>query len=136
MPLVLNILRRHWPAIAAFLVMLAVVCWSYLQGKAVATAECQARYEAQLAERDRAAAAAMAAALEEAQAQARAAMEAERQHLEAQAKTDANFRVITNTVTEYIHAKPDVAACSLDADGLRIWNSAHRGAAPGAADHP
>ena len=48
--------RKHWPALAAFLVMLGLVCWAYLQGVANGKTERTAYYEAILAERDRASA--------------------------------------------------------------------------------
>lgn len=122
--------RKHWPALAAFLVMLGLVCWAYLQGMANGKTERTAYYEAILAERDR------ASALASAQAQAAEAMAAERAHLQAQAKTEQQFRTITKTVTEYVESKPDLNSCGLDPVGLCHWNSANRGGADAAACNP
>lgn len=132
--MILEFIRKHWPAIAAFLVMLALVCWAYLQGQATGKAERSAYYEAVLAERDRASAQALADAMASAHAQAQEALAAERAHLAAQGKTEKEFKIITNTVKEYIDAKPDLAGCGLDPVGLRYWNGANRGrieASPG-----
>jgi hypothetical protein len=128
--------RKHWPALAAFLVMLGLVCWAYLQGVANGKAERTAYYEATLAERDRASAQALADALASAQAQAAEAMAAERAHLQAQAKTEQQFKTITRTVTEYVESKPDLNSCGLDPVGLCHWNSANRGGAGAAACNP
>lgn len=134
--MILEFIRKHWPAIAAFLVMLALVCWAYLQGQSTGRAECTARYESILAERDRVSAQALADALAAAHAQAQEALEMERQHLAAQGKTDQQFKIITNTVKEYIHATPDLDRCGLDAIGLRYWNGANRGGITAPAGNP
>ena len=134
--MILEFIRKHWPALAAFLVMLCLVCWAYLQGQSIGKAECAAHYEAVLAERDRASAAALADALAAAHAQAQEALELERQHLAAQGKTDQQFKIITNTVKEYIHATPDLDRCGLDAIGLRYWNGANRGGIEAPAGNP
>ena len=134
--MILELIRKHWPAIAAFLVMLALVCWAYLQGQSTGRAECTARYESILAERDRVSAQALADALAAAHAQAQEALEMERQHLAAQGKTDQQFKIITNTVKEYIHATPDLDRCGLDAIGLRYWNGANRGGIAAPASNP
>lgn len=136
MSAVLLFVRRHWPAIAAFLVMLAVVCWAYFQGVDTGKTERTAYYEAVLAERDRASAQALADAVAHANAQAAEAMAAEREHLKAQATTENNFRTITRTVTEYVKANPDLNSCGLDPVGLCYWNSANSGGANAAACNP
>ncbi len=128
--------RKHWPALAAFLVMLCLVVWAYLQGMANGKAERTAYYEPILAERDRASAQALADALASANAQAAEAMAAERAHLQAQAKTETRFKTITRTVTEYVESKPDLNSCGLDPVGLCHWNSANRGGADAAACNP
>lgn len=136
MTILLTLLRKHWPVLAAVLVLLALVTWAYLQGAKVATAQVTAEYEQKLAERDRAAAAALTAALDQAQADAKAARDAERRHLQAQQQTDTQFRTITERVVEYVEKKPDLAACGLDADGLRYWNTAQRGGDAAQAARP
>lgn len=136
MTILLTILRKHWPVLAAVLVLLALVVWSYMQGASAARAEVTAEYEQKLAERDRAAAAALAAALEQAQADVAAARAAERKHLQSQAQTEQQFRTITETVVQYVEKKPDLAACGLDADGLRYWNAAQRGGEPAPPERP
>ena len=97
MTMILEFIRKHWPALAAFLVMLCLVCWAYLQGQSIGKAECTAHYEAVLAERDRASAQALADVLAAAHAQAQEALDLERQHLAAQGETDQEFKIITNT---------------------------------------
>lgn len=134
--MILEFIRKHWPALAAFLVMLALVCWAYLQGQSIGKAECAAHYEAVLGERDRASAQALADVLAAAHAQAQEALDAERAHLEAQGKRDKEFKIITNTVKEYIHATPDMDRCGLDAIGLRYWNGANRGGLAAPASNP
>ena len=123
----LELLRRHWPMLAAFLALIALVAWAYLQGVSAGKTDRTAHYEAILAERDRAAAQALADALSQAQAQAAQAMAAERAHLQAQVKTETRFKTITRTVTEYVEKTPALAECGLDADGLRYWNAANGG---------
>ncbi len=115
--------------LAAFIALVAMVSWAYLQGVSAGKTERTAHYEAILAERDRAAAQALADALAQAQAQAAQAMAAERAHLQAQAKTETRFKTITRTVTEYVDKTPALAECGLDADGLRYWNAANGGGA-------
>lgn len=125
----LELLRRHWPTLAAFLALIALVAWAYVQGVSAGKTERTAHYELILAERDRATAQALADLLSQAQAQATQAMAKERAHLKAKTKTEARFRTITKTVTEYVDKNPDLAGCSLDADGLRYWNAANGGGA-------
>ena len=127
MAFMLDFARRHWPAFAAFAVLLVLVVGSYSYGNDIGNTRAVAHYEALLAERDRQAAEQLAQALAEAQAQAQAAMEAERKHLAAQTKTETEFRVITEKVIEYVEANPGTASCGLDADGLEIWNRANAG---------
>lgn len=133
---VLIFIRKHWPALAAGLVLIALVAWAYLFGVGVGTDRTAAHYKDVLAERDRVAAQELAQAIEEHQAQASAAMATERLHLEAQAKTNQQFKTITRTVTEYIHANPDLDSCGLDPVGLRYWNAANHGGAIDPAGNP
>ncbi len=132
----LELFRRHWPTLAAVVALIALVAWAYVQGVSAGKTERTAHYEAVLAERDRAAAQALADGLRQARAQATQAMAAERTHLNAQAKTEARFRTITKTVTEYVDKNPGLAGCGLDADGLRLWNAANDGDDRAAPDHP
>ncbi len=136
MSLFIEFLRRHWPALAAFVVMLAVVGWAYKRGGDVGREKQTARYERILAERDKEAAKQLADALNKAAANAKAALAAERAHLVRQRKTEARFKTITQTVTEYVEKTPSLAGCGLDADGLRLWNAANDGNDSAAPDHP
>lgn len=136
MNLILDFIRKHWPAFAAILVVAAVVTWSYFEGVADGQADCQAKYEAILAERDRVAALALKDALDAQRAQANEAMAAERQHLQNQAKTETAFRGLNKQVKDYVNAKPDITACRLDAVGLRYWNSANSGGDQSSAVNP
>ncbi|HEV2679430.1 MAG TPA: hypothetical protein VGV14_02925 [Rhodanobacter sp.] len=45
----------------------------------------------------------------------------------AHQKTTIEYRTITQQVTKYVATHPDVAACTLDDDGLRIWREANAG---------
>lgn len=136
MTLIIDFIRKHWPAFAAILVVAAVVTWSYFEGVSDGQADCQAKYESILAERDRVAAEALKDALDAQRAQAVEAMAAERNHLQAQAKTETTFRGLNAQVKEYVNAKPDVVGCRLDAVGLRYWNSANRGSDQSSAANP
>lgn len=136
MSLILEFFRKHWPALAAFVVMLAVVGWAYKRGGDVGRQDRTAHYEGILAARDRDAAKQLADALDKAAANARAAMAAERAHLIRQKKTEARFKTITQTVTEYVDKTPALANCGLDADGLRFWNAANSGDDLATPDHP
>lgn len=100
---------------------------AYRTGKSAGLDSAGATYEAMLAARERATAAALAEALEEANAIAAAAREAERTYWAAQARTDTVYKIITRTVKEYVEATPDLRECGLDADGLRLWNTANAG---------
>lgn len=136
MSLILELFRKHWPALAAFVVMLAVVGWAYKRGGDARRQELTAHYERILAERDRATAKTLADALNQANAHAKAAMAAERAHLVRQKKTEARFKTITQTVTEYVDKTPALADCGLDAYGLRYWNAANGGDDLAASDRP
>lgn len=48
----------------------------------------------------------------------------------AQAEVTATKEIVTKTVIKYVKAKPELAKCGLDADGLRIWNAANAGTDP------
>lgn len=126
--------KALWGAVALFLAFTHVA--AYLAGAERATDRLTAKYEAHLAERDRAAAESMRKALDEQEARHKAAMDAERKALEQQAQRDDQFRTITKTVTRYVETHPDLNACGLDADGLRLWNEANRGAAGPAPIRP
>lgn len=128
--------RRHWPAFAVAILLGGMGAAAYLWGSANATLRVTARYEAVLAERDRVATKAMADALSQARAQAVSAMAAERAHLQAQAKTEQQFRTITRTVTEYVDKTPGLNACQLDRVGLCLWNAANGGSGNAAACNP
>jgi hypothetical protein len=39
-------------------------------------------------------------------------------------------RVVTEEVIRYVEARPDLADCELDADGLSLWNSASKTSVP------
>ncbi len=136
MRLVFEFLRRHWPALAAFVVMLAVVGWAFHRGKSIGSADRTTYYERILADRDRKAANALADALAKADANVKAALAAERADLVRHRKTEARFKTITQTVTEYVDKTPSLAGCGLDADGLRLWNAANDGDDRAAHDHP
>ncbi len=136
MSLIIEFLRRHWPALAAFFVMLAVVGWAYYRGVSNGSSERTTYYERILSDRDRKAAKALADALAKADSDAKAALAAERAHLTRQRKTEARFKTITQTVTEYVQKTPSLAGCGLDANGLRLWNAANDGDDSAAPDHP
>ena len=45
----------------------------------------------------------------------------------AQAAIAQTKETVTKTVIKYVKTKPELTACGLDADGLRIWNAANAG---------
>jgi hypothetical protein len=48
----------------------------------------------------------------------------------AQAEVKVIHDTITKTVTKYVEKTPTINDCSLDANGLRIWNDANAGTTP------
>lgn len=136
MTLILLFLRKHWPAIGAILVLAGVVTWTYFEGVSDGESDCTVKYERILRDRETEEAARVATAMADAAAQAKAAMEAERAHLQAQAKTDSRFGLLTNNVKGYINATPTLARCGLDANGLRYWNDANRSSAGTSTSNP
>lgn len=131
MTLIIELARRFLPQIILALAILSVLAGVYLWGSSNGSARTSAHYQAIIAERDRAAAQALAQALEDERANARAAMEAERKQIEAKAKTEKQFEIITKTVTQYVEQTPSLSACVADPVFVRLWNSANRGAATG-----
>ena len=63
---------------------------------------------------------------------ARAGKVVERETVRRAAKTEAVFNDVQQGVVAYVQTHP-AAVCSLDADGLRLWNAANQGADPAAA---
>lgn len=135
MNIALQLLKRFWPDLILVAIFAALSAVAYNHGHDVATAEAEARHAEEIREIDQAAAAAMKAALAKAAQDQADALQAERANIEAQAKTEDQFKIITNTVTRYVQANPNINTCSLDADALRLWNSAHGSptASPGAS---
>lgn len=132
----LAFVRRHWAAFAAMGVFLGCVVGAYLWGAGNATARVTATYEARLRTISDANAAAIGAALAQARQNAEAAAQAERKLAEAEQATDTHFATITKEVTRYVQTNPNAGACSLDPDGLRLWNQANRGPAARPSGNP
>jgi hypothetical protein len=118
---------RQGPLIVACVVLLAVVMAAYLRGYASGKQSAQAHYNQLLAERDQAALKQLTEAVIRERQAAEAAAAIEREHLEAELKRAQQQQVVTKVVKEYVHARPDLNRCSLDADGLRLWNAANAG---------
>lgn len=127
----LELIRRFAPQLIAVAVAAIVLGSVYFWGSSHGYTKAQVHYQGIIAERDRMAADAMAKAVEDEKANANAAIIAERKHLAAKAEAEAQFRVITETVTEYVQANPDRRECDASADFVRLWNSANRGSATG-----
>lgn len=128
----IQFLLKNWKGIALAGAVLFLLSWAYERGVETTTA----KYEAILGERDRAASEALAQALAQAHVQARQAMEIERASLQAQSQTEQQFRTIHDTVIKYVEKTPSIGACIVDADGLRIWNTANSGHTTTATDRP
>ena len=58
---------------------------------------------------------------------AAAAAAIEREHLEQELARIQKQKVVTRVVTEYVRTRPNLDACRLDADGLRVWNAGNAG---------
>jgi hypothetical protein len=127
----LEIARRFLPHLIVTMIVAIVLGSVYFWGSNHGYIKAKAHYESIIAERDRKAAEALAQAIEDEKHNSKAAIIAERKYLEAKAATEAQFRVITETVTEYVQANPDRRECDAPADFVRVWNSANRGSATG-----
>lgn len=114
-----------WLPVLVAVVLGVVAGFSFYTGYDYGVSTTAAEYTQQIAERDRIAAEEMAKAIDAAHQQAQAALEAERLNLAVAQHTDQQFKIITNTVTKYVETHPKANDCSLDVDGLRIWNSAN-----------
>jgi len=129
MTIIFELARRFAPQLILGIAILSVLAGVYFWGSSNGSARTSAHYQAIIAERDRAAAQALAQALEDERANARAAMDAERKQIEAKAKTEQQFEIITKTVTQYVEQTPSLSACVADPVFVRLWNSANRGSA-------
>lgn len=119
--------RRQGPLVVACIVVMALVAGAYARGRSSGKAERDAHYSMILAERDQREAREMARALEVERAQMNAAAQVERRHLEEQLKRAQEQKVVTRVVKEYVRTRPDLNRCGVDADGVRLWNSANAG---------
>lgn len=127
----LELIRRFAPQLIGVVIVAIILGATYLWGSSHGYTKAEAHYQGIIAERDRAAAVALAQAIEDEKQNAKAAIIAERKHLEAKALSEATFRVITETATEYVKANPDRSECNAPTDFVRLWNSANRGTAAG-----
>lgn len=121
--------RRQGPLVAACIILLAIVVGAYLRGYTSGRQGAEAHYTQVLAERDRAALEELTAAVIRERKAAEAAAAIEREHLEDELRQAQQQKVITKVVREYVHARPGLNGCGLDADGLRLWNEASAGGA-------
>lgn len=127
----LAFVRKHWPAFAAMAVFLGCVVGAYLWGASNATARVSASYETRLRAIADANAAALAASMAQARQNAEHAAQVESKLAQVEQANDVHFSTIEKEVIRYVQSNPAAAACSLDADGLRLWNEANRGAGSG-----
>ena len=132
----IQFILSNWRALALGLVVAGAYITGHHMGHNDGVESTEAKYLAEIAERDRAANDAMARAITEAQAQADAALATERQHMAEVQKTDTQFQIIEKTVTKYVERHPDSNRCTIDVDGLRAWNSANRGSATHSHRYP
>lgn len=98
-------------------------------GESRATRQCQRQAEIDQRERDEAAATVLRTHRE---AMA-AAVAAERAYWQGQAQAETYYNDIEREVIRYVERTPPTPDCSLDADGLRIWQAASRGPSTDAA---
>lgn len=125
MNIALTLLKRFWPDLVLVSLAAVLAVLAYNHGHNVGTAEAQVEHAQEIERRDHAANEALAEALTKAAKDQADALAAERANIASEQKTETHFKTIIQTVTEYVHANPDIDSCGLDADGLRIWNSAH-----------
>lgn len=133
---VIQFILNHWRSLAVAVCVAGAFSAGYYKGHVLGVESTQDKYLADIAKRDRAAAEAMAQALADAQAQASAALNAERQHIEQAQQVDTQFKIIEKTVIKYVERHPETNRCGIDADGLRLWNSANSGRGSAAPSHP
>src|SRR5579884_1197555 len=120
--------------IIAGLVILLFICGlSFTVGSKYENRILTAKYEKQIADMTAAQNQALADAVQKAQAEAqkqlsniKAASTADQQHQTAQAETQVIYKTIHDKVIQYVQTHPAPANCSLDDDGLRLWNAANR----------
>lgn len=118
--------------VCAAVVLVLLAAYSY--GRASGKTACSAHYTAELAKRDLLQAQAIAEQVEAARQQMDMAAAIERRHLEDQIKREQQKKQTVQYVREYVAARPNLADCSVDAAGLRLWNSANRGNAAAAGN--
>ena len=131
----LMLARSAAPFAALCMVSVLVLLGVYSYGRASGKTACTAHYTAELAKRDLQAAQAVAEQVEAAKQQWDMAAAIERRHLQEQLRREQERKQTTKYVREYVQARPKLADCAVDTDGLRLWNSANtgratRGAAP------
>lgn len=102
------------------------VAIAYIQGHSAGKALASAHYEQILTERDRLANDALVAAMDDQARLIQRASAIEREQVQHAENVRVVYRNIEKRVTEYVD-KTDMADCSIDADGLRIWNAANSG---------
>jgi hypothetical protein len=124
----MTLLYRALPYIISACLVLGAFYGVFLFGRSVEHDELTAQYEKKLRAIDQANLAAMTKHQAQWEANLRVALEAERRNLERQRVTETVFKTITEKVVEYVQANPSADVCSLDADGLRLWNDANGGA--------
>ena len=119
--------RRQGPLIVACAVLLAVVMAAYLRGHASGKQAATVHYTQILAERDQQALKEMTEAVIRERQAAAAAAAIEREHLEQELARIQKQKITTRVVKEYVRTRPNLDACRLDADGLRVWNAGNTG---------
>ena len=119
--------RRQGPLIVACVVLLAVVMAAYLRGHSSGKQAATAHYTQILAERDQQALKEMTEAVVRERQAVAAAAAIEREHLEQELARIQKQKVVTRVVKEYVRTRPNLDACRLDADGLRVWNAGNTG---------
>ncbi len=124
----ISLARKLAPYIAGVVILAAAIAYSHHAGYAAGSAHVQDAWDAERAKQAIAAADASIKAMDQQQANAQAAVDAAARSDAHQEQISIVYQTLTNTVTKYVHDNPAVAACRLDAAGLRLWNAANAGA--------
>lgn len=119
--------RSAGPFAAACMLGALVLLGAYAYGRAGGKAACRAHYVAELAKRDLREAQAVAEQVEAMRAQIDMAAAIERRHLEEQLRREQERKQQIRHVREYVQARPNLADCTIDAAGIKLWDTANKG---------
>lgn len=121
--------RSAGPFAALCMLAALVLLGTYSYGRAAGKTACTAHFSAELAKRDLRDAQAVAEQVAAAKQQWDMAAAIERRHLQEQLQREQQRQAAAKQVRDYVQARPKLADCAVDGDGLRLWNAANTGRA-------